>query len=73
MKRIFETKRLVLRAWEDYDAESLYEYAKDPNVGPASRLAWYIKAWKTACRSFIMFYRAHDIRSLPENKWEGNW
>lgn len=34
MKRIFETKRLVLRAWEDSDAESLYEYAKDPNVGP---------------------------------------
>ena len=29
-----ETKRLVLRHWEDADAESLYEYAKDPAVGP---------------------------------------
>ena len=31
---IFETKRLILRPWEESDAESLYEYAKDPEVGP---------------------------------------
>ena len=30
------TKRLLLRKWEDADAESLYEYAKDPEVGPAA-------------------------------------
>ena len=30
----FETKRLILRPWQESDAESLYEYAKDPNVGP---------------------------------------
>lgn len=29
-----ETKRLVLRHWEDSDARSLYEYAKDPAIGP---------------------------------------
>ena len=29
-----ETERLVLRAWEETDAESVYEYAKDPVVGP---------------------------------------
>lgn len=28
------TERLVLRRWEESDAESLYEYAKDPDVGP---------------------------------------
>ena len=28
-----ETERLILRRWEDSDAESLYEYAKDPDVG----------------------------------------
>ena len=27
-------KRLLLRPWEETDAESLYEYAKDPDVGP---------------------------------------
>ena len=33
---ILETQRLVLRPWEEGDAESLYEYAKDPQVGPAA-------------------------------------
>ena len=28
------TERLVLRPWLESDAESLYEYAKDPRVGP---------------------------------------
>ena len=29
-----ETERLILRPWEESDAESLYEYAKDQAVGP---------------------------------------
>ena len=29
-----ETERLILRKWEENDAESLFEYAKDPEVGP---------------------------------------
>ena len=28
-----ETERLILRRWTEADAESLYEYAKDPDVG----------------------------------------
>ena len=32
----FETKRLLLRRWEDGDAESLYAYASDPDVGPSA-------------------------------------
>ena len=31
---MLETKRLILRPWQESDAESLYEYAKDPEVGP---------------------------------------
>lgn len=31
---MLETKRLILRHWEDSDAESLFEYAKDPDIGP---------------------------------------
>lgn len=31
---ILETRRLILRPWEEADAESLYKYAKDPAVGP---------------------------------------
>ena len=31
---IFETERLIIRPWNENDAESLFEYAKDPLVGP---------------------------------------
>ena len=31
---MLKTERLILRRWEESDAESLYEYAKDPDVGP---------------------------------------
>ena len=33
-KMILETERLILRPWDEADAESLYEYAKDDRVGP---------------------------------------
>ncbi|MCQ2437130.1 MAG: GNAT family N-acetyltransferase [Clostridia bacterium] len=33
---ILYTSRLILRPWEDSDAEDLYRYAKDPLVGPAA-------------------------------------
>lgn len=31
---ILETERLLLRGWRDEDASSLFEYARDNNVGP---------------------------------------
>lgn len=31
-----ETKALILRPWKESDAKSLFEYAKDPLVGPAA-------------------------------------
>mgnify|MGYP000985727895 CR=1 FL=1 len=31
---MLKTKRLTLRKWTETDAGSLYEYAKDPAVGP---------------------------------------
>lgn len=30
----FETERLILRPWKESDAESLFKYAKNPDVGP---------------------------------------
>lgn len=35
---MIETKRLVLRAWEDTDAPALFALASDPEVGP--RAGW---------------------------------
>ena len=32
--KMLETERLLLRRWEDSDAENLYKYASDPDVGP---------------------------------------
>lgn len=32
----FQTERLILREWRKSDAESLFEYAKNPKVGPAA-------------------------------------
>lgn len=29
-----ETERLILRPWEETDAEELYQYARDPAIGP---------------------------------------
>ena len=31
---ILKTRRLILRQFKESDAEDLYKYAKDPNVGP---------------------------------------
>ena len=31
---MIETERLILRPWREDDAEALYKYAKDPDVGP---------------------------------------
>ena len=33
---ILETERLILRPWEESDAEACYQYARDPLVGPAA-------------------------------------
>ena len=30
------THRLILRSWQLDDAENLYQYAKNPNVGPVA-------------------------------------
>ena len=32
--KALETQRLILRRWEDRDAEDLFRYASDPEVGP---------------------------------------
>ena len=34
MNTFLETSRLILRPWQEADAEALYKYAKDPAIGP---------------------------------------
>ena len=31
---MIETERLILRVWQEDDAEALFKYASDPDIGP---------------------------------------
>lgn len=31
---MIETERLILRPWQESEAEILYKYARDPDIGP---------------------------------------
>ncbi len=33
---MLETKRLILRNWTEADAESLFQYASNPEIGPVA-------------------------------------
>lgn len=54
-----ETERLVLRPWEEADAEELYRYAKDPAVGPIA--GWPPHTSVENSREII-----RDVLSAPE-------
>ena len=60
-----ETPRLILRDWTGDDAEDLYRYAADPEVGPAA-------GWKPhenpeeSRRIAEMFIREGDVWALEE-------
>ena len=56
---VLETERLVLRPWEDSDAEALYKYASDPEVGPAA--GWPVHTSVQMSREVI-----RDILCAPE-------
>ena len=56
---IVKTKRLVLRKWTEADAESLYEYAKDSEVGPIAGLSLiHIYNGKECLSTLIEFLKA---------------
>ena len=55
-----ETERLILRPWTEADAESLYEYARDPRVGPAA--GWPVHTSVENSREVI-----RTVLSAPEN------
>ena len=54
-----ETERLVLRPWEEMDAEECYKYAKDPRVGPIA--GWPVHTSVENSRQVI-----RDVLMVPE-------
>lgn len=56
---ILETKRLLLRPWTEEDADALYEFAKDPRVGPIA--GWPVHTSIENSREII-----RDVLSAPE-------
>ena len=56
---ILKTKRLILRPWNEEDAEELYKYASDPEVGPPA--GWPVHTSVGFSREII-----RDVLSAPE-------
>lgn len=56
---IIETERLILRPFEESDAESVYEYAKDPDVGPIA--GWPVHTSTENSREII-----RNVLAVPE-------
>lgn len=56
---VLETKRLILRPWQESDAEDLYQYASSPLVGPAA--GWPVHTSVENSRAII-----RDVLSAPE-------
>ena len=68
---IFETERLILRPWEETDAESLYEYAKDDRIGPIA--GWPVHTNVENSREIIRYaFTDKHLEILWCGYFEGN-
>jgi RimJ/RimL family protein N-acetyltransferase len=56
----FETERLLLRPWDEGDAEDLYRYASHPDVGPIA--GWPVHTSVEDSREVI-----RNVLSVPES------
>ena len=56
---ILETERIVLRPWQEFDAEDLYKYASHPDVGPIA--GWPVHTSVENSREII-----EGVLSAPE-------
>jgi RimJ/RimL family protein N-acetyltransferase len=62
---ILETERLILRPWCEDDANELYKYASDPEVGPPA--GWLPHTSVENSREII---RAGHVMLMTGETWE---
>ena len=62
-----ETERLILRPWKEDDAESLYKYAKNPEVGPIA--GWPVHTSVENSREIIKSVYIAIITTSPNIKF----
>lgn len=56
--KLLETERLILRSWQSKDIDDLYEYAKNPNVGPMA--GWQPHSDKSISQKILNSYIEND-------------
>jgi len=68
-----ETDRLVLRPWRETDAEALYRYASDPEIGPACGWESHasIEDSLTSLRTVLMVPETYAITVRPSDEAVG--
>ena len=62
------TLRLILRQWNESDAENLFEYAKDPDVGPVA--GWPAHKSVSESLEFIKNVRREETNYIFKGKIE---
>lgn len=61
--KILETKRMILRQWKVSDLDDLYEYARNPNVGPNA--GWEPHKNKVITREILQsFIEKDEVRAI---------
>ena len=72
--KTLETDRLILRLWQESDAPDLFEYAKDPRVGPSA--GWPVhETIETSNMIIDGFIKENDVYAIvlkEENKVIGS-
>ena len=65
-----ETERLILRPFDESDAESVYEYAKDPDVGPIAGWAVHtsVENSREIIKNVLAVPETYAICLKPDNK-----
>lgn len=63
--KTLETDRLILRAFTEDDSEAVYDYARNPNVGPAAGWAPH-ESVEDSQRIVRMFIQADDVWAIVD-------